>query len=59
MPKSGEFCTGHRGTGLLIRALAPYKEDQMAQPAWKRPGSAKDEPEVQAPLAPAVERQGS
>jgi hypothetical protein len=33
------FCTGHQGTGLLIRALAPYKEDQMAQPAWKRPGS--------------------
>jgi hypothetical protein len=37
MPKSGEFCTGHQETGLLIRSLAPYKEDQMAQPAWKRP----------------------
>jgi hypothetical protein len=24
---------------LPIRALAPYKEEQIAQPAWKRPGS--------------------
>jgi hypothetical protein len=33
------FCTDRQGTGLLSRALAPYMEDQMAQPAWKRPGS--------------------